>query len=551
MRKLILIVTILIFFISNSNAVDKVVTVSGTKYNVTYKYTDYDSDESFFTSGNLTWGNKSLAQSIGADVGTGGKSGTGVQIPYGTANHLLVGFALGGFGGGGSSTAISIYYDSNGTNTDCPNACPFSDTDAWYAYTELARTAFKTRVTKSSRSKIMTILEQINTNGTNASLITALDNLSDTALEKVSRQIEGVAIKKMVGQSVKKNSSFKKAASGATSGSSTNSFTNNYASLNLVDLNLNKDPQQFELYSFSGFDFKSLASIYKNKNLFSLKNKDTTFFVRTFADNLNQDKVNDDAGYEGSTAGLLIGNESYLTDKIQQGWTLGLSSSNTDFDEGFGKSDSKTFHAMIFQNQKFDDYILGINIGTFVSRANMKREITEGSVQSLKSRGHDFGFDITTDIKQSYFIKNDFIFTPSFSINASYIIQDDLDETGGDLALTLKNDNLLVVKPEIGFSLNKNFKKSEVKSENFSFSISGSYEEKLDGTTSKAKIKSTSSNFNIVDDNTDDTFVTVGLGYNSENIINNSIHNLGIYHTQNDDDNLNSSLLSYNYKKTF
>ena len=551
MRKLILIVTILIFFISNSNAVDKVVTVSGTKYNVTYKYTDYDSDESFFTSGNLTWGNKSLAQSIGADVGTGGKSGTGVQIPYGTANHLLVGFALGGFGGGGSSTAISIYYDSNGTNTDCPNACPFSDTDAWYAYTELARTAFKTRVTKSSRSKIMTILEQINTNGTNASLITALDNLSDTALEKVSRQIEGVAIKKMVGQSVKKNSSFKKAASGATSGSSTNSFTNNYASLNLVDLNLNKDPQQFELYSFSGFDFKSLASIYKNKNLFSLKNKDTTFFVRTFADNLNQDKVNDDAGYEGSTAGLLIGNESYLTDKIQQGWTLGLSSSNTDFDEGFGKSDGKTFHAMIFQNQKFDDYILGINIGTFVSRANMKREITEGSVQSLKSRGHDFGFDITTDIKQSYFLKNDFIFTPSFSINASYIFQDDLDETGGDLALTLKNDNLLVVKPEIGFSLNKNFKKSEVKSENFSFSISGSYEEKLDGTTSKAKIKSTSSNFNIVDDNTDDTFVTVGLGYNSENIINNSIHNLGIYHTQNDDDNLNSSLLSYNYKKTF
>jgi hypothetical protein len=181
----------------------------------------------------------------------------------------------------------------------------------------------------------------------------------------------------------------------------------------------------------------------------------------------------------------------------------------------------------------------------------MKREITEGSVQSLKSRGHDFGFDITTDIKQSYFLKNDFIFTPSFSINASYIIQDDLDETGGDLALTLKNDDLLVVKPEIGFSLNKNFKKSEVKSENFSFSISGSYEEKLDGTTSKAKIKSTSSNFNIVDDNTDDTFVTVGLGYNSENIINNSIHNLGIYHTQNDDDNLNSSLLSYNYKKTF
>ena len=547
MKNFFLMSAILTFLLSNSNAVDKVVTVSGTKYNVTYKNTNYDNDTSFFTSGNLTWGNKSLAQSISTDVTNGGKSSPGVLIPYATAAVGLLGM------GGQQLTAVSIYWLNPSTNTieDCPNACPRTIDDYWYAYTELARTAFNTRVTKSSRSKIMTILEQINTDGSNASLITALDDLSDTALEKVSRQIEGAAIKKMVGQSVKKNSSFKKAASSATSGSSTNSFTNNYASLNLVDLNLNKDLQQFELYSFSGFDFKSLASIYKNKNLFSLKNKDTTFFVRTFADNLNQDKVNDDAGYEGSTAGLLIGNESYLTDKIQQGWTLGFSSSDTDFDEGFGKSDSKTFHAMIFQNQQFDDYILGINIGTFVSRANMKREITAGSVQSLKSRGHDLGFDITTDIKKSYFLKNDFILTPSFSINASYIIQDDLDETGGDLALTLKNDDLLVVKPEIGFSLNKNFKKSEVKSENFSFSISGSYEEKLDGTTSKAKIKSTSSNFNIVDDNTDDTFVTVGLGYNSKSIINNSIHNLGIYHTQNDDDNLNSSLISYNYKKTF
>ena len=536
-------VLILISLLSNSNAVDAVVTVNGTKYNVTYKETDYTSDTSFFTSGNLTWGDKSLAQSIHLVVQDGGLAGqlnAGLLVPYATAASTRT----------NGQTAVSIYFWP-GSTADCPTGCPFVGDTHWYSYTELARTAFNTRVTKSSRSKIMTILEQINTDGTNSSLISALDDLSDTALEKVSRQIEGVAIKKMVGQSVKKNSSFKKAASSATSGSSTNSFTNNYASLNLVDLNLNKDLQQFELYSFSGFDFKSLASIYKNKNLFSLKNKDTTFFVRTFADNLNQDKVNDDAGYEGSTAGLLIGNESYLTDKIQQGWTLGFSSSDTDFDEGFGKSDSKTFHAMIFQNQQFDDYILGINIGTFVSRANMKREITAGSVQSLKSRGHDLGFDITTDIKKSYFLKNDFILTPSFSINASYIIQDDLDETGGDLALTLKNDDLLVVKPEIGFSLNKNFKKSEVKSENFSFSISGSYEEKLDGTTSKAKIKSTSSNFNIVDDNTDDTFVTVGLGYNSKNIINNSIHNLGIYHTQNDDDNLNSSLISYNYKKTF
>ena len=414
------------------------------------------------------------------------------------------------------------------------------------------RTGYTSRVTKPFLKNILSILETINTDGYNSELTSALDNLSDIALERVAKQIEGVTIKKMVGQSFQKHSTFKRAVSSALTGPSVNTLTkNNYASLSLNDLDTSWDKNQFQMHSFNDFDFKSMAKIYKNKDLFSLKNKGSNFFIRTFADNLNQDKVNDDVGYEAKTAGFLLGNENDLTDKIQQGWAIGLSSSNTDFDDGFGNSDSETLHAMIYQNQEYDNYILGLNIGTFVTRADMKREITEGSVQSLKSRGHDFGFDVTADIKQSYNLKNNFTFTPSFSTNFSYIIQDDLDENGGDLALSINNDDLLIVKPEIGFAIDKNFKKTETKSESFGFSIYGSYEEKLDGTTSKAKIKDTSSNFDIVDDNTDDTFITVGLGYNLDDIKNATKHNLGIYHTQNDDDNLNSSLLSYNYKKTF
>ena len=414
------------------------------------------------------------------------------------------------------------------------------------------RTGYTSRVTKPFLKNILSILETINTDGYNSELTSALDNLSDIALERVAKQIEGVTIKKMVGQSFQKHSTFKRAVSSALTGPSVNTLTkNNYASLSLNDLDTSWDKNQFQMHSFNDFDFKSMAKIYKNKDLFSLKNKGSNFFIRTFADNLNQDKVNDDVGYEAKTAGFLLGNENDLTDKIQQGWAIGLSSSNTDFDDGFGNSDSETLHAMIYQNQEYDKYILGLNIGTFVTRADMKREITEGSVQSLKSRGHDFGFDVTADIKQSYNLKNNFTFTPSFSTNFSYIIQDDLDENGGDLALSINNDDLLIVKPEIGFAIDKNFKKTETKSESFGFSIYGSYEEKLDGTTSKAKIKDTSSNFDIVDDNTDDTFITVGLGYNLDDIKNATKHNLGIYHTQNDDDNLNSSLLSYNYKKTF
>jgi len=181
----------------------------------------------------------------------------------------------------------------------------------------------------------------------------------------------------------------------------------------------------------------------------------------------------------------------------------------------------------------------------------MDRKVTEGVSQTLNSRGYNYGFDITADIKQSYQLENNFTFTPSFSTNISYILQDDLDESGGDLALSVKNDNLLIVKPEIGFALDKNFKNTEIVSQNFGFSVYGSYEDKLEGTTSKAKIKDTGSNFNIVDDNTDDTFITAGLGYSLLDKIENVEYNLGIYHTQNDDNDLNSTLLSLNYSKKF
>ena len=424
--------------------------------------------------------------------------------------------------------------------------------DRWDLIIGSIRTAYSARITINSLSKIAEVLEAINTAGSNSTLTSALDGLSEASLNKVLNQIEGVTIKKMSGQSFQKHSTFKRAVSSALSGPSVNSLTkNNYASLSLNDLSLPSDQSGYQVHSFNNFDFKSMANIFKNKDLFSLKSKGSTFFIRTFADQSNQDVVNGDAGYEESTAGFLVGNENNLSDKIQQGWALGLSASDTDFDDNFGNSDSKTLHAMIYQNQQYDNFNLGLNIGTYVTRADMNREITEGSIQTLKSKTYNYGFDITADIKQSYTLKNDFIFTPSFSTNISYILQDDLDESGGDLALSVNNDNLLIVKPEIGFALDKNFKNTETVSQNFGFSVYGSYEDKLEGTTSKAKIKDTGSNFDIVDDNTDDTFITAGLGFTSTDKEKNQEYNLGIYHTQNDDNDLNSTLLSYNFKQKF
>jgi uncharacterized protein with beta-barrel porin domain len=413
------------------------------------------------------------------------------------------------------------------------------------------RTAYTTRIT-GKLNKILEVLESINQNSSNTALTSALDSLSDSALEKVASQIEGVTIKSINGQSFKNHSTFKRAVSSALATPSVSSLTrNNYALLSLNDLNFNQSQNEYQMYSANSFDFKSMANIFKNKDLFSLKSKGSTLFFRTFADQNNQDKIGTDTGFESSTAGFLLGNQNNLTDDIEQGWSFGYSSNDTDFDENYGNSEANTLHAMIYQNQQYDNFVLGLNLGTYISRTDMDREITDGSVQTLKSRSYNYGFDITADIKQSYQLENNFIFTPSFSTNLSYIIQDDLDESGGDLALSVKNDNLLIVKPEIGFALEKSFNQTDQVSKSLGFSVYGSYEEKLDGTTSKAKIKDTGSNFDIVDENKNDTFVTTGLGYTFLDKIGNTEYNFGVFYTQNDNNNLNSTLASFNYNKKF
>ena len=478
---------------------------------------------------------------------SGGASGGGGGGYRGGGGGGESAAAAGAGGGGGSSFVIA---GSSSITQTQGHASATGNGSITITYT--SRLGYTVRITASSYEKILEILEQINTDGAKTTLITALDDLSDISLKKVAKQIEGVTIKSINGQSFKKHSTFKRAVSSALATPSISSLTrNNYASLSLNDLNFNQSQNEYQMYSANSFDFKSMANIFKNKDLFSLKSKGSTLFFRTFGDQTNQDKIGTDTGFESSTAGFLLGNQNNLTDDIEQGWSFGYSTNDTDFDENYGNSEANTLHAMIYQNQQYDNFVLGLNLGTYVSRTDMDREITDGSVQTLKSRSYNYGFDITADIKQSYHLENNFTFTPSFSTNLSYIIQDDLDESGGDLALSVKNDNLLIVKPEIGFALEKNFNQTDQVSKSLGFSVYGSYEEKLDGTTSKAKIKDTGSNFDIVDENKNDTFVTTGLGYTFLDKIGNTEYNFGVFYTQNDNNNLNSTLASFNYNKKF
>ena len=414
-----------------------------------------------------------------------------------------------------------------------------------------ARTGYKVRIKKAKLSSIATLLESFNTDGKKSTLTTNLDSLSDAALEKAMKQIKGMTIQKSLGQSIKSNNNFKRAMTGAISAPSFgNMVKNNYANLTNGDIQNYYNPGVLNNVTLTNdFTFGDIAAIYKNRNLLTIGTPESSLYVRTFGGTTNQDKIGDDVGYQNNTAGIIFGNQAAIND-LQTGWGVGFSTNGLDYDEGMGLSNTHTLHTNFFMNKDYENFGTSFNFGSFIAANNLTRNVTEGSTQTLKADTTDIGVDMTFGISKNINLGG-WIINPSASVNTSYLIQDDIKERGGDLALEIQTDNLLQIKPELGFNLDREFSTSELKSRQFNLSLFGSEENKLDGSDSRATIIDTGDGYAMIDDRKKDKFLTAGLGYTSLNNSNNSQLIFNIFTTQNEQNDMNSSLLSFTYNKKF
>ena len=414
-----------------------------------------------------------------------------------------------------------------------------------------ARTGYKVRIKKAKLSSIATLLESFNTHGKKSTLTTNLDGLSDAALEKAMKQIKGMTIQKSLGQGIRSNNNFKRAMTGAISAPSFgNMVKNNFANLTNGDIQNYYNPEVLNNVTLTNdFTFGDIAAIYKNRNLLTIGTPESSLYVRTFGGTTNQDKIGDDVGYQNNTAGIIFGNQAAVNN-LQTGWGVGFSTSGLDYDEGMGLSNTHTLHTNFFMNKDYENFGTSINFGSFIAANNLTRNVTEGSTQTLKADTTDIGFDMTFGISKNINLGG-WIINPSVSMNTSYLIQDDIKERGGDLALDIQTDNLLQIKPELGFNLDREFSSSELKSRHFNFSLFGSEENKLDGSDSRATISDTGDGYAMIEDRKKDKFLTAGLGYTSLNSLNNSQLIFNIFTTQNEQNDMNSSLLSFTYNKQF
>ena len=502
-------------------------------------------------------GSPSNGDGTAGSSGSGGNGGSVFQAGGGGGGGYYGGgggeggaAGHGGGGGGGSSYSSGTILTNTQGHTNATG-------NGSITITYISRTGYTLRIVRKDVNKILEVLEAINTDSKNTTLTSKLDELSDKQLEKVAKMIKGDVIKRVSGSSVKTNKSFKRAVTNAISAPSISLNTrNNFASLTHKDLSVlnDTDHDSYNLYTFdekTAFDVKAWANLLKNKNLFSLKSENSTLFVRSYVDILDQNKVGNDVGYGADTAGVIFGNLINIDDSTKQGWAAGLSTTETNFDENYGGNDTHTLHASFFQNQVFEKYALGLNIGSYISKGQLKRKVTEGIDQILTSDNIDIGFDAAFDFTKFIDFKNGLRFNPTISLNASLIIQDDIDETGGDLALKVNTEDLLMLKPEIGFNFDKSFIETQDTSQSLGLSIFTSLESKLSGRTSLATIKDTGSTYNIFDNNNDEQFLSLGLGYNYLHKPKDTELNISFYQSQNTTNSMNSSLLSFSFKKRF
>ena len=425
-----------------------------------------------------------------------------------------------------------------------------SDIVYWDITFTNSRTSYKTRVTATKLSKIAEVFENINTRGTKSTLTSNLDSLSDVALNKALRQMKGITVQKTIGQSVRSNNSFKRAMTAAIKGPSFGQLVqNNFASLSFDDVQNYYNPEAERINLTNDFTLSDIANIYSKRNLLQIGAPDNSFYLRTFGGVTDQEKAGDDIGYESTTAGFVFGNQTII-DNLQAGWGLGFSTTGLDYDEGYGLNNTHSLHANFFANKEYRKFDTSLNLGSFVSKNNSTRNVTEGSTQTLKSDRYELGFDLTGGISKKINLGG-WVLNPTATINTAYVFQDNIDESGGDLALKIKTDNLLQIKPELGFNLDREFSNNGFVSRGFNLSLFGSEENKLDGADSNATIKDTGDSYTLTENKKRDQFVTAGLGYSSINQKNNSQFLINAFGTQNTSNDMNSSLISFTYNKKF
>ena len=427
--------------------------------------------------------------------------------------------------------------------------------------TEAASTCNINCTTTVSSSKDIAKVFDNATSGTLKDVKDVLDSATVSSVNTELDKLKGTVIATSSIQSNTNHNYFNRAVANTTSLSNTTFVTNFTSTANeltlasLQDQGLYGDKKRYsEYYDYSDVSVLGFIKNNKNKSFFErFESDDSASFLRTFGTNTKRDNIGDGyTGYNSDTTGILFGEQFKKDDINFDGYSIGISKTDTTYNDSYGDAEIYSMHASMFKQIDDEDYAFNLLGSAFVSKTNSNRNVSVFGTSVDDKYKSDF-YDVGLNLEAQHIAKYDFNgykISPSAKINYSYIFKGDTKETGGDLALTVDNEDLFIIKPEVGISVSKNFSEKDNKLSQLELAAFVSRDYFIEGTENKARFASGSTfNHDLPRDKED--YYSLGVGYNFLNKENNTSLMANAFLLENTKEDISSNIFSITFRKFF
>ncbi|WP_262589717.1 autotransporter-associated beta strand repeat-containing protein [Candidatus Pelagibacter communis] len=427
--------------------------------------------------------------------------------------------------------------------------------------TEAASTCNINCTTTVSSSKDIAKVFDNATSGTLKDVKDVLDSATVSSVNTELDKLKGTVIATSSIQSNTNHNYFNRAVANTTSLSNTTFVTNFTSTANeltlasLQDQGLYGDKKRYsEYYDYSDVSVLGFIKNNKNKSFFErFESDDSASFLRTFGTNTKRDNIGEGyTGYNSDTTGILFGEQFKKDDINFDGYSIGISKTDTTYNDNYGDAEIYSMHASMFKQIDDEDYAFNLLGSAFVSKTNSNRNVSVFGTSVDDKYKSDF-YDVGLNLEAQHIAKYDFNgykISPSAKINYSYIFKGDTKETGGDLALSVDNEDLFIIKPEVGISVSKNFSEKNNKLSQLELAAFVSRDYFIEGTENKARFASGSTfNHDLPRDKED--YYSLGVGYNFLNKENNTSLMANAFLLENTKEDISSNIFSITFRKFF
>ena len=398
------------------------------------------------------------------------------------------------------------------------------------------------------------------TTGTLKDVADVLKSSDTNSVNSELNKLKGTVLGSTHAQTSANHSYFNRALSSVTSSNTSlvSNFIGSTNELTLASLQDNglygKKENYSEYYDYSDNSALGFIKNNKNRSLFeNFETEDRSSFLRTYGTNVKREDIGSSfTGYKSETVGLLFGEQFKNNNEMFSGYSYGFTGTDTDYNNNNGQSNIYSMHASIFKQYEKEYNSFHYLTGAYISKTKSDRNVSIFGTSVNDKYKSDY-WDIGINQEAQYVEKfnfNDLSISPSFKLGATYVFKGDVKETGGDLALNVDNENLFILKPEIGLSLAKNLSKNGKINNDINLAVFASQDRFIKGIKSSARFASGSS-FNIDLPKEEEIYYSAGLGYNYLNKENNTSLMANIFLIKNDEDDMNSNIFSFTFRKLF